>query len=284
VAPGILLRPVSLTQVSAGFFLELSLGLHVALACLDRRAIGPGFTRLMTAFSLASFVPAWMLARVDPAGAPAAAPWLALAFAALLVVLLAFAPRMAGGVERAVVFGALAAGLGAMLLSTRAQLGGTATSAAALQLCSSVASMLVLGLVTGAMILGHWYLVTPDLPVAHLTRLTRLALGSTCAKVLLLGATIWLFSDRFASSARAFGVVLGLNGGGSFQHELDFLWLLARVLIGLVGPAALCAMTIATLKLKATQPATGILYAATVTVLMGELFAYVGAQSFGVVL
>jgi hypothetical protein len=43
-------------------------------------------------------------------------------------------------------------------------------------------------------------------------------------------------------------------------------------------------MTIATLKLKATQPATGILYAATVTVLMGELFAYVGAQSFGVVL
>jgi len=275
---------VSLTQVSAGFFLELALGLHVALAGIDRRAIGPGFTRLMAAFSLASMVPAWLLGRIDPAGAPASARWLGLAFGALLLLLLLLAPRLKDALERVVVFGALAAGAAAMLLTVNAQLGTTAAGAAPLLLASSAASMLVLGLVTGAMILGHWYLVTPDLPVSHLARLTRFALYSTYAKMALLGVTIWLFADRFGASARAFGVVLGIGGGGSFQHELDFLWLLARVLIGLVGPAALCAMTLATLKLKATQPATGILYAATVTVLMGELFAYVGAQSFEVVL
>jgi ABC-type uncharacterized transport system permease subunit len=54
--------------------------------------------------------------------------------------------------------------------------------------------------------------------------------------------------------------------------------------IGVIGPAVLCHMTLATIRLKATQPATGILYAATVMVLMGELFAFVAERSFAVIL
>jgi hypothetical protein len=135
------------------------------------------------------------------------------------------------------------------------------------------------------MILGHWYLVTPDLPVAHLGRLTAAALVATYVKLALLAATAWYFRERLGDSARSFGAILGLgHAGGPFQSQLDFLWLVARLLIGLIGPAALCHMTLATVRLKATQPATGILYAATVMVLMGELFAFVGERSFSVVL
>ena len=82
-------------------------------------------------------------------------------------------------------------------------------------------------------------------------------------------------------------VFLGLSDHieeGSFQSQLDFIFLVARVAIGLVGPAVLCHMTLVTVKLKATQPATGILYAATVMVLMGEFLGYYAEPGFKVVL
>jgi hypothetical protein len=275
---------VSLTQVSARFFLELALGIHLSLACTDRRVIGAGFTKLMAVFSLVALVPAILLARAGGGSLPPLAAGLGLGFGALLLVLLVAAGRSAA-FERLVVLAAVGAGAGSLLAAVNAGLSG-APLPPALQLASSAGSMAVLGLVTGAMILGHWYLVTPDLPVAHLGSLTRLALIASYAKVLLLGATIAGAPAIFAPSARAFGGAFGIGGGSSasFQSELDFLWLLARVAIGLLGPIVLCHMTLATVKLKATQPATGILYAATVTVLMGELFAFVGERSYGVVL
>jgi len=47
-----------------------------------------------------------------------------------------------------------------------------------------------------------------------------------------------------------------------------FLW--ARLLFSLLGPIVLCYMTWKTVKINATQSATGILYVATVFVLLGE--------------
>ena len=276
---------MSLTQISARFFLELALGLHVALAITDRRALGPGFTRLMTALALASLLPAWLLGRADPGDR-----WIdgsTAAFGTLLAAALLAAGRLPAAVERRLVLAGAIAGTAALVASLRSGLEPFDPGTAALLLASSAASVLVLGLVTGAMLLGHWYLVTPDLPVAHLGGLTRSALLATYAKGVLLAATVWLFLERIDPSARAFAGVLGWSGGArgaSFQSQLDFLWLAARVLIGLVGPAALCHMTLATVRLKATQPATGILYAATVMVLMGELFAVVAGQSLRVLL
>jgi hypothetical protein len=278
---------VTLTEISARFFLELALGLAVALACTDRRALGAGFTRLMTAFALAALVPAWLLSRAGGAGSiPAAADWLGLGFAAFLLAALALSGRIGTGAEKLLVLGATAAGATSLLLAASAGPGGGGATASPLLLASTAGSALVLGLVTGAMILGHWYLVTPDLPVSHLGRLTKLALLATYAKVALLAATAWLFAERFGDPARSLAALLGIGrgAGASFKNQLDFLWILARVAIGLVGPLVLCHMTLATVRLRATQPATGILYAATVMVLMGELFAFVGGQSFDLVL
>jgi hypothetical protein len=191
----------------------------------------------------------------------------------------------AAAVETFAIAATTACGVAALLLAVRSQVPHETTPALLLAAASSVGSTLVLGWVVGAMVLGHWYLVTPDLPVAHLGRLTGAALAATYVKLALLAVTAWYFRDRLSDSARSFATIFGIgHAGGPFQSQLDFLWLLARLLIGLVGPAALCHMTLATVRLKATQPATGILYAATVLVLMGELFAFVGERSFSVVL
>jgi hypothetical protein len=276
---------VSLTQVSARFFLELSVGLCAALACTNRRALGAGFTRLMAGFVLAALLPAWLIARAGEARTPLVTAIAGISFAALVAAALLAAGGLEVAIERALTAVAAVTGLVAVLASLHAGMADGARAYAPLLLASGAGSTLVLGLVTGAMILGHWYLVTPDLPVAHLGKLTALGLVAIYAKLLLLAATMALHSDRFAGAADAIGSVVGIgDGGGAFQSRLDSLWLVARILIGLAGPAVLCHMTLATVRLQATQPATGILYAATVMVLMGELFAFVGEPSFAVVL
>lgn len=274
-----------LSQVSARFFLELALGLLLALALLDRRAIGAGFTRLMAAFVLAALIPAWLLARSGGVELPGHASWMATVMVAATLLLLFGAGRLGRAIEWLALGAGVVGGGGAMLIAVHRSLALETTGQAPLQLASCVASMGVLGLITGAMILGHWYLVTPDLPVQHLGRLTRLATFAAYAKLALLGATIAAFPDRFGEAGRSLAAIIGFDDGGrgaSFQVKLDFLWLLARIAIGLVGTAILGHMTLKTIELKATQPATGILYAATVMVLMGELFAFVGERSFGV--
>jgi hypothetical protein len=274
---------LELTQVSARFFLELALGLFASLLVVDRRSIGDGFTRLLAAFVLASVIPGLLLSHAATASSPGSA--CALAFAILCIALLFAAGRLRPAVETFAIAATTACGVAALLLAVRSQVPHETTPALLLAAASSVGSTLVLGWVVGAMVLGHWYLVTPDLPVAHLGRLTGAALAATYVKLALLAVTAWYFRDRLSDSARNFATIFGIgHAGGPFQSQLDFLWLLARLMIGLVGPAALCHMTLATVRLKATQPATGILYAATVMVLMGELFAFVGERSFSVVL
>jgi hypothetical protein len=275
---------VELTQISARFFLELALGLFAGLLLIQRRTIGAGFTRLTVAFTLASLVPGLLLVRSS--GAPAPGPIATIAFGVAALVVLVVAGRLPRALESALVVATAALGTAALLMAGHAQAPQATTANLALAGASMVASTLVLGLVTGAMILGHWYLVTPDLPVSHLGRFTVAALVAVYVKFALLVVTAVCFRDRFGDAARSFAAVVGVGGAptGSFQSQLDFLWLVARVFIGVVGPAVLLHMTLATIRLKATQPATGILYAATVMVLMGELFAFVAERSFAVVL
>lgn len=274
-----------LTQVSARFFLELAVGLFVALAVIDRRAIGAGFSRLMAAFVLAALIPAWLLARAGGATLPSECAWLAGGFLAATLLLLVGAGRLGAlGEGLLMALGSLAGG-GALLLSVHHGLRLDEGQQVALQLASCAGSTAVLGGVTGAMIFGHWYLVTPDLPVAHLGRLTKFAALAVYVKLALLAATFALFPDRFAEAGRSLAAIVGFDdGGASFLVKLDFLWLLARIAVGLLGTVILLHMTLKTIELKATQPATGILYAATVMVLMGELFAFVGEKSFRLVL
>ncbi|HEY1602961.1 MAG TPA: hypothetical protein VGG64_25370 [Pirellulales bacterium] len=113
---------------------------------------------------------------------------------------------------------------------------------------------LLLGTTMAAMLLGHWYLNAPGMPLAPLWRLTGLL---ALAVVLRAGVCAWGFSQDVAATG--------------WPTMTDVLFLSLRWLGGLVGTAVLAAMAWQTLKIPNTQSATGILYVAVITTFLGEL-------------
>ena len=116
-----------------------------------------------------------------------------------------------------------------------------------------VAGAGVLGSVLGAMLLGHWYLVAKDLPVAPLKRLTLLFFG-------FLGLRAVLFGAAWAMDPAGFAAMAGRSE----------VFLVVRLLFGLGAPLAMSWMVWGTVAIRSTQAATGILYGVVVFVLMGE--------------
>lgn len=133
-----------------------------------------------------------------------------------------------------------------------------ATKPIPLQLADRVTGGFVLGFVTTAMLLGHWYLNTPTMKLEPLKRLL-VFLGIVVALRMIVSATgAWLEGTMHLASTdmspRTWGVFLGL-----------------RWLSGLLGVLGLAGLAWQTLKIPNTQSATGILYAAVVLVFIGEL-------------
>ena len=275
-----------LTAVSARFFLALAVGLAASVLVVNRREIGPGFLRLMALFVVGCLIPAILLFGGIEHPQSDTIRMACFVFIGLMIAMLAGAPKFPPALITSVLLVGVIAGATGIALSLHQQLPNATAASLSWFALGGLTSSLILGFVTGAMILGHWYLVTPDLSISHLARVTRLALASLYLKIILLAITFTVFMDQMEAPWQSLGAVIGLNDAPAtgFQSQLDFIFLLARIFIGLVGPAVLCHMTMQTIKLRATQPATGILYAATVMVLMGELFAFLGESSFEVVL
>lgn len=124
-------------------------------------------------------------------------------------------------------------------------------------------SAILLGSVNSGMWFGHWYLVTPNLPVIHLKRFNQIFLVS-----LLLSIAFFILNVLLRWQATD---VSPLN----FFHQIAF-WL--RLLIGFGGSALLYIIIWDCLRDKSTQrdvvgatrAATGFLYIAMLTVFIGE--------------
>lgn len=124
-------------------------------------------------------------------------------------------------------------------------------------------SAVLLGSVNSGMWFGHWYLVTPNLPVIHLKRFNQLFLVS-----LLLSISFFILNVCLRWQAAE---VSPLN----FFHQVAF-WL--RLLIGFGGSTLLYIIIWDCLRDKSTQrdvvgatrAATGFLYIAMLTVFIGE--------------
>jgi hypothetical protein len=126
------------------------------------------------------------------------------------------------------------------------------------QLADRLTSGLVLGLVTTAMLLGHWYLNTPTMKLEPLKRLIvmlGIAVGLRMAVCLAGG---WLEATTHLASMGMSPTTWGL-------------FLSLRWLAGLIGVLGLAWLTWQTLKIPNTQSATGILYAAMILAFIGEL-------------
>lgn len=126
----------------------------------------------------------------------------------------------------------------------------------------SLSSALYLGAITYAMILGHWYLVTPKLSEKPL----KIALVFTWA--IFLPKLIWS-GIEVANAAEYLELGTRLGGGYSF----NWLMFLMR---GLWGYLVIIVMSIFGWKLvamRSIQSATGIFYAMTIFIFIGEMIS-----------
>jgi len=126
-----------------------------------------------------------------------------------------------------------------------------------------------------AMNLGHWYLNVRGLSVVHLQRVVKVFGILLTARILLDG---WLlFTDQIPYA----GIEIPLY---SFVMTIDGFLLIVAFLFGSIFPLATLFFVRGTLLLKATQSATGILYATLCSVLIGDLSYQYYALTYNCVL
>jgi hypothetical protein len=126
----------------------------------------------------------------------------------------------------------------------------------------------VLGGVWAAMVLGHWYLVTPRLPEAPLVRFARwLGLGLAVQLALFVA---WVGLGAGPAGTPAFAALVG--------PWALFVWL--RLLVGLVFPLIVSWAAVQTARSRSMESATGLLYINVGTIAAGTILAaglYFGA-------
>lgn len=190
-----------------------------------------------------------------------------------LFVLLALVTTVAiarGGSGRLPLLAGGALGIAVMLLGA-ATWGADVVAAVPLAV-----QLLVLAAATGgvfaAMILGHWYLVTPKLPEEPLVLVSRRVLWIVALQMALFLA--WV----------GFGIGPGASGsgGGPFGALTGpwalFVWL--RLIVGLAFPLVVSWAALQTAKTRSMESATGLLYIDVGAIAAGTILAaglYFGA-------
>ena len=163
--------------------------------------------------------------------------------------------------------------------------GGALLAAAAVLVCGALAwgggsfgavpllvQLALLSVATGgvfaAMILGHWYLVTPKLPEAPLILIARALLAVVALQIVLFG--VWIATGAGPAGAAPFAVLVG-------QWAL-FVWL--RLIVGLVFPLIVSWAAVQTARSRSMESATGLLYINVGSIAAGTILAaglYFGA-------
>jgi hypothetical protein len=255
----------------------LALGTYAAVVMLARRTTAtPGYLRFTTMCAIGFGLLAWISdgalpdslvdspVVVDPAwdGPRRLALLLFTGLVAAGLVAGRAGPRVATVVQWAAIaaavatlaFGALAWGDGSLgVLSLLVQL--------------AVVSAAVGG-VFAAMILGHWYLVTPKLPEAPLILLARVLLIVVGVQVVLFWA--WIATGAGPADVAPFS---SLTGPWAL-----FVWL--RLIVGLIFPLVVCWASVQTARTRSMESATGLLYINVGSIAAGTILAaglYFGA-------
>jgi hypothetical protein len=255
----------------------LALGSFAAVVLLRRRS---GATRGFLTFTAVCAVGFGLLAWLSDGALPTSlgespvtvdAAWdaprrAALGGFVLLIVASLVARRAAPSLGSHLELAAAAAGILTLVFGGLSW-GGTAPGIAAL-----LVQLAVLAAATGgvfaAMILGHWYLVTPKLPEAPLILLARILTAVIAIQVVLFGLFI--------------AVGAGPAGGAPFSSLSGdwalFVWL--RLIVGLIFPLIVSWAAIQTARTRSMESATGLLYINVGTIAAGTILAaglYFGA-------
>jgi hypothetical protein len=129
------------------------------------------------------------------------------------------------------------------------------------------------GGVFAAMILGHWYLVTPRLPEAPLVMVSRRLLWIVALQMVLFLGWVGFGAGPGAAAAASGGPFSALVGPWAL-----FVWL--RLLIGLVFPLVISWAALQTARTRSMESATGLLYIDVGAIAAGTILAaglYFGA-------
>lgn len=116
--------------------------------------------------------------------------------------------------------------------------------------------VLVLGASSVAMLLGHWYLVSPKLSIAYLKWIT---IGLIAALLIRSG---FILEAVLTNNARL---------QETRFYEIYGMFFIQRIVLGLFLTLILSVLTYFCVRIRSTQSATGILYVVLVFCLIGEL-------------
>ena len=255
----------------------LALGAYAAVVLLRRRTSATrGYLGFVAACAVAFGVLAWLSDRALP-GSLGSSPVVpdpaydlprrvSLAvFSATALLALVVRRRSATWADRLEVV-TLAAGA-ATVVSGALGWGDGPFGAAAL-LVQLAVLFAAIGGVFAAMILGHWYLVTPRLPEAPLILLSRILLVVVALQVGLFVA--WVSLGAGPASGGPFSALTG--------PWALFVWL--RLIVGLIFPLVVSWAAVQTARTRSMESATGLLYINVGTIAAGTILAaglYFGA-------
>jgi len=261
---------LTLPLVLAVVLVELALGGTFVSWFLERRGEAPGgFVKLVAGVDAIAGAAALGLAPTLPRGDaalrvglnPGALSSLGQALALVAILMTAqlaftFVParvlRNIGGIL------AIAAGLVALGVATFARTAQGPTDTFGLALAFAVAPLgaLALGGLDGAMLLGHWYLVTPKLPTAPLRNASLIVVTAVVLQLIVVLATV-MRGDLSGTTQTGLVVAIGI-----------------RIGVGLLMTLAVALAAWWTARMN-TQSSTGLLYVGLGSALAGEISARV---------
>jgi hypothetical protein len=124
------------------------------------------------------------------------------------------------------------------------------------RLIGDATSAALLGTVLTAMLLGHFYLISPALSIRPLLRLLAALAVALVVRLLVDGVALARWTTEHSL--------------GTLNTDVA-LWLPVRWLVGFLAPLVLTWMTWQTARIRSTQSATGILYVVVIFCFLGEL-------------
>ena len=184
----------------------------------------------------------------------------------VLVAASLIARRAGAAVGSAVEWAAVAAGIATLLFGALSWGDGSAGVLSLLVQLAVVSA--AIGGVFAAMILGHWYLVTPKLPEAPLILLARALLIVVVVQVVLF--VWWVGTGAGPADVAPFSSLVG--------PWALFVWL--RLIVGLIFPLIVCWASVQTARTRSMESATGLLYINVGSIAAGTILAaglYFGA-------
>lgn len=114
-----------------------------------------------------------------------------------------------------------------------------------------------------SMILGHWYLNVIALPISLLKKST-IALSVALA-IRIIWDVFFMTSNVYVDS---YGIT---KNSWSFLFDFDGILLLVALFMGNIFPVLINYFVWSTLKIQATQSATGLLYVSIISILFGDI-------------